>query len=182
MLAPRPRASSALAALVRLFCQISIWRQGPQDVPAVGILLPLTICAYVLVSALLGKLLPPQRPDWLAQLGLDVAFVALWYWLLLRIARRSERYLQTAVALFGLQTVLAVPSIISVWLVQRYAADPLWQAPVYIAAVAVLIWTLVAVGHILHATLERPLGFCLILAFGQMLTEELLFLAVFESS
>ena len=167
---------------MRLYGYIAIWQRGPQDLPAVGILLPLTIGAYVLLSALLGQLLPPQRPDWLVQLGADVVFVAAWYWALLRIVGRSERYVQTAAALFGVQTVLAVPSIISVWLVQRYAADPLWQAPVYIAAVAVLIWTLVAVGHILHATLERPLGFCLILAFGQMLTEELLFLAVFESS
>ena len=127
-------------------------------------------------------MLPPQRPDWLVQLAADVVFVAFWYWLLLLIARRPERYLQTAVALFGLQTVLAVPSIVSVWLVQRYANDTLWQAPVYIAAVGVLIWTLVAVAHILHATLERPLGLCLILAFSQMLAEELLFLAVFDNS
>jgi len=167
---------------MRLYCHIAIWRQGPQDVPAVGILLPLTIIAYVLVSALAGALLPPQRPDWLVQIAADVLFVAFWYWLLLVLARRPERYLQTAVALFGLQTVLAMPSIVSVWLVQRYAEDPLWQAPVYIAAVAVLIWTLVAIGHILHAALERPLGLCLILAFSQMLAEELLFLAVFDHS
>jgi hypothetical protein len=180
MLAPRPRASSALAALLRLYCHIAIWRQGPQDLPAVGILLPLTIGAYVLVSALLGAALPPQRPDWLAELAADVAFVALWYWLLLRIARRSERYLQTATALFGFQTVLAVPSIVSVWLVQRYAEDPLWQAPVYLAALAMLIWTVLGLGHILRATLERPLGLCLILAFGQIMAEEFLFLAVFD--
>jgi hypothetical protein len=180
MLAPRPRTSSALAALLRLYCQIAIWRQGPQDLPAVGILLPLTIAAYVLISALMGELLPPQRADWLAQLGADVAFIAFWYWLLLRIARRPERYLQTATALFGLQTVLAVPSVVSVWLVQRYAGDPLWAAPVYIAALAMLIWTLFAVAHILRATLERPLGLCLILALGQILAEGLLFLALFD--
>jgi hypothetical protein len=180
MLAPRLRTGRALLALLRLYGYIAIWRRGPQDLPAVGILLPLTIAAYVLLSALLSVLLPPQRSDWLAQLAADVVFVALWYWVLLRIVGRSERYVQTAAALFGLQTVLALPSIVSVWLVVRYAEHAVWQIPAYVAAVVVLIWTLVAVAHILRSTLERPLGLCLILAFSQMLAEELLFLAVFN--
>jgi hypothetical protein len=56
---PRLRASAALAALARLYFGLAIWRRGPQDVPAVGILLPLTIAAYVLLSALVGELLLP---------------------------------------------------------------------------------------------------------------------------
>jgi hypothetical protein len=170
-----------LLGLLRLYGYIAIWRRGPQDLPAVGILLPLTIGAYVLLSALLGQLLPPQRPDWLVQLAADVIFVAVWYWVLLRIVGRSERYVQTAAALFGVQTVLAVPSIVSVWLVARYASDAFWQIPVYIAAVAVLIWTLLAIAHILRSTLERGLGLCLLLAFSQMLAEELAFLAMFSA-
>jgi hypothetical protein len=181
MLAPRLRTGAALLALLRLYGYIAIWRRGPQDLPAVGILLPLTIGAYVVLSALLGELLPPQRPDWLVQLAADVVFVAAWYWALLRIAGRSERYVQTAAALFGLQTALATPSIVSVWLVARYANDAVWQIPAYVAAVGVLIWTLVAVAHILRSTLERGLGLCLLLAFSQMLAEELAFLALFDA-
>ena len=45
----------------------------------------------------------------------------------------------------------------------------------------VLIWTLVAIAHILRSTLERGLGFCLLLAFSQMLAEELAFLAIFSA-
>ncbi len=182
MLAPQRRASRALAELLRLFWHIAIWRRGPQDLPAVGILLPLAIGAYVLLGVLCSRLMPPQRPDWLAQLAADVVFMLLWYWVLLRIARRPERYLQTATALFGLQTVLVAPSIASVWLVTRYGEDALWQVPVYIAAVVMLLWTLLALAHVLHATLERPLVLCLTLAFSQMLAEELLFLAVFDAS
>jgi hypothetical protein len=179
MPALRPRTSTDLAALARLYFAIAIWRRGPQDLPAVGILLPLTIAAYVLLSAAVGELLPAMRPGWFWQVALDALFFVLWYWLLLAIARRRERYLQTATALFGLQTLLAAPTMALVWLMQRLAHDDGLRLLVYIAALAVAIWTLLAIGHILRAALERPLGVCLILALLQMLVEELVFLSVF---
>ena len=174
-----PRASADLAALARLYFAIAIWRRGPQELPAVGILLPLTIAAYVLLSAAVGACLPSMHPGWLAQVALDTVFVASWYWLLLASAHRRERYLQTATALFGLQTVLAAPSMVVVWLMQRSMQDASLRLPVYVAALALALWTLVAIGHILRAALERPLGICLVLALLQMLAEELVFLAIF---
>ncbi len=176
---PRIRTSAGIAALGRLYLDIAVWRRGPQDVPAAGILLPLTIGVYILLSAAAGALLPALRPGWLLQVGADTLFVALWYWALLAIARRRERYLQTAVALFGLQAVLAVPSMLSVSLVQQFGDRRGWQVPVYAAALALAIWSVAAIGHILRAALERPLGICLILAFLQLLIEDLVLLAIF---
>jgi len=175
----RPRISADLVALARLYFAIAIWRRGPQDLPAVGILLPLTIAAYVLLSAAVGVLLPSLHPGWLLQVAADALFMAAWYWLLLASAHRRERYLQTATALFGLQTVLAAPSMATIWLMQRVEQQASLRAPVYIAALALAIWTLVAIGHILRAALERPLALCLVLALLQMLVEELLFLRIF---
>jgi hypothetical protein len=175
----RPRTSAELAALARLYFAIAIWRRGPQDLPAVGILLPLTIAAYVLLSCAVGALLPSLHPGWLLQVAADALFVALWYWLLLAIARRRDRYLQTATALFGLQTILAAPSMTMIWLMQRADQQASLRAPVYFAALALALWTLVAIAHILRAALERPLALCLVLALLQMLVEELLFLRIF---
>jgi hypothetical protein len=181
MPATTSRPGAALAALLRLYVDIALWRRGPQDVPAVGILLPLTVAAYVLLSTAIGEALPALRPGWLLQVSGDALFVAAWYWLLLLLMQRRERYLQTATALFGLQTMLAAPSIVSVWLVQRYGEDALWQVPVFLLALALSLWTLVAIACILRASLERSLGLCLTLAFLQMLVEELVFLAIFGS-
>jgi hypothetical protein len=164
------------ARLALLYWRIAIWRRGPQDLPAVGILLPLTIAVYVLLSALLGQLLPPTQPSWQLQLALDVPFMLLWYGLLLAVERRRERYLQTLAALFGLETVLTPPSMVIQCLAKRFAGDPIWQVPVYAAAFVLLLWTLLAVGHILRSTLERALGWSLILAFIQMVAEEMLLL------
>ena len=164
-----------------MYFDVALWRRGPQDLPAVGILLPLTIGAYVLISIAIGEALPELRTGWAPQVLADTAFVALWYWVLLALARRRERYLQTATALFGLQCVLAAPSIVSAWLLQRFAHDPTWLAVSYVCAVVVLIWTVAAIGHVLRAALERSLTFCVILAFTQMLVEELVFLSVFTT-
>jgi hypothetical protein len=170
-----------LFTLARLYFNIALWRRGPQDLPAVGILLPLTIAAYVFVSVALGEALPELRAGWTPQVLADTVFVALWYWALLALARRRERYVQTAAALFGLQCVLAAPSIVSAWLLQRFAHNPPWLAVSYVCAILILVWTVAAIGHVLRAALERSLTLCVILAFMQMLVEELVFLAVFTS-
>jgi hypothetical protein len=170
-----------LFTLARMYLDIALWRRGPQDLPAVGILLPLTIGAYVFISVALGEALPALRAGWALQVLADTGFVALWYWALLALARRRERYLQTAAALFGLQCVIAAPSIVSAWLLQRFAHNPAWLAVSYVCAILVLVWNVAAIGHVLRAALERSLTFCVILAFTQMLVEELVFLAVFST-
>lgn len=143
-----------------------------------GILLPLTIAAYVLISALSGQLLPPTQPSWQIQLAFDIPFMLLWYGILLTIERRRERYLQTLAALFGLEAVLALPTMVLESLSGRFGQDAIWQIPVNVAVFALLIWTLLAVGHILRATLERTLGLCLILAFIQISAEEMLLIVI----
>ncbi|HEY1724838.1 MAG TPA: hypothetical protein VGF89_05415 [Steroidobacteraceae bacterium] len=165
--------------LGQLYFAIAIWRRGPQDLPAIGILLPLTIAAYVLVSVVVGVILPSMRPGWVWQVLLDTAFMALWYWLLLQSARRPERYLQTASALFGLQIIIAAPTMILVWLMERLPPDDTLRVPVFLVSLALAIWTLAAIGHILRAALERSLVFCLMLALLQMLVEELMFASIF---
>ena len=122
--------------------------------PAAGILLPLTIGVYVLISIALGESMPE--------------------------ARTFMPEVHTTAALFGLQTVLAAPSIVFAWLLQRFANDALWLSLAYSGARAVLVWTLVAIGHVLRSALERSLGLCLMLAFLQMLVEELMFLTLFD--
>ena len=63
--------------------------------------------------------------------------------------------------------------------VSRVEQQASLRVPVYIAALGLAIWTLVAIGHILRAALERPLALCLVLALLQMLVEEVLFLRIF---
>lgn len=170
-----------LRALARLYVDIAIWRRGPQDVPAVSILLPLTAAAYVVLSLVIGEAVPALRPGLVPAVLADTAFLALWYWLLLLLAQRRDRYLQTASALFGLQIMLAAPSLCAAWMSSRYLAqNQIAHAPPGLVALATLLsvavsaWTLLATSHIVRSAIERSFGLCLILALAQMVAEDLL--------
>jgi hypothetical protein len=63
------------ARLALLYLRIAIWRRGPQDLAAVGILLPLTIADCVLLSALFGQPLPSTQPSWRIQLALGLCLM-----------------------------------------------------------------------------------------------------------
>ena len=171
---------AVLGALARLYFDIAIWRRGPQHVPAVGILLPFTILFYILVNASLSGLAPGVRVHWPAQLAIDVLFMCVWYWLLLVLMRRRERFVQMAAAIFGYQTVLAPLFAVDGALMQRLESSGALSMPAYLLSFALLAWTVVALAHILRAALERSLGLCLALAFTQVVAEEWLLYLLFD--
>ena len=132
--------------------------------------------------------MPQLHRGWAIAVLADTAFLAAWYWLLLTIAGRRERYVQTASAIFGLQTVLAIPSIAELWLSQWRATNKLTQSSLPLEAldfalmILVLSWTLLATSHIVRAALERSPALCWILAFAQMLTESILLSAMYPGN
>lgn len=178
------KSRAGLGALLRLYVDIALWRRGPQHVPAVGILLPLTLGAYVLINALLNVLLPAGTSaaagaahgafDWLLQLCADIGFLLAWYWLLLRLFGRSARYRQTITAIFGFQLALAPPIAVAGWFVERYGSDTALQLPVYLVYLVMVVWSVLATAHILRATLERPMFVVFGLALLQLVAEGLL--------
>ena len=49
-----------MSEYIRLYTQIALLRRGPQDLPASGLLLVLTVAGYVAINFLVGSLLPPE--------------------------------------------------------------------------------------------------------------------------
>lgn len=143
-----------MGQLVRLFAQIALLRRGPQDVPASPLLLALTVAAYFLVTFVVASLAPPFEGPWLGHLCVDVVFMFVWYGVLLTLARRPERFLQTATAVYGFQTVLAPLFVTADWLTNRVGKDSVWSLPVNVVSIALLIWMIAACSHIVKASLE----------------------------
>jgi hypothetical protein len=163
---------------IQLFTQIALLRRGPQDLPASMLLLVLTALAYFLVNFVVIALMPPLK-GWGGHPLLDVAFYLVWYFVLLRLAGRSERNLQTTTAVLGFQTVLAPPSIISNWLVLRFAQDQTWQLPVALMFLMLLVWVIAANGHVVKAALEWSSLASVGLVILQIFTQEIIELALF---
>jgi hypothetical protein len=167
-----------MAELIRLFTQIALLRRGPQDVPASRLLLAMTVMAYVAVNALLSSALPPD-PHWQGPLLLDVAFMLLWYTVLLTVVGRPERFLQTTTAVFGFQTVLAPLMISGEWLIRRVGEDATWQLPVTGVGLLLFAWLIAASSHVVKLALGWSGSASVALVILQMLVGWLVGFALF---
>jgi len=156
-----------------LFVEIALLRRGPQDLPASLLLLAATVGGYVAVAAGASILLPPSA-SWPLTLAIDVLFTLGWYAVLLQLAGRSERFLQTATGVFGLQMLLTPPLIVFEWLVKRLAQDDTWQTPVALGGFALVIWLIAANSHVVKAALEWSSAASVALVILQIVTGELL--------
>ena len=145
--------SKDMSEFIRLYTQIALLRRGPQDLPASRLLLLLTVVGYVAISFVVSSLLPPEE-RWREDLLVGTLFTLLWYVLLLRLAGRPERTLQTATAVFGFQLVLAPLVVSSGWLVRRFSEDSPWQLPAYCALLLLFAWVVAANSQIVKAALE----------------------------
>jgi len=164
--------------LIQAFTQIALLRRGPQDLPASRVLLGLTMIAYFGVSFVVASLLP-SLPGWEVHPAIEVLFWLVWYFVLLRIAGRSERILQTTTAVIGFQAVLAAPLIISNWLLLRFLKDETWQLPVMLMWLMLFIWMVAANSHVVKAAFEWSSFASVALVILQIFAGELLVTALF---
>jgi len=93
---------------LRIFLDIVLWRRGPQDLPASGLLVVITLAAYVLVGAVQLVLLDEWGATWLVFLVADPALLTASVWLLLRLYGHTERFQQAAAAVLGTGALLGV--------------------------------------------------------------------------
>jgi len=164
--------------LIRLFTQIALLRRGPQDLPASRLLLAMTVVGYVGVNALVSSVLPPD-PHWQRPLVIDTAFMLLWYTVLLTLAGRPERFVQTTAAVFGFQTVLAPLMIGAEWLIRRVGEDATWQLPLTGVGLLLFAWLIAANSHVVKAALGWSASASAALVILQMLVGWLVGFALF---
>jgi hypothetical protein len=145
------------------------------------VLLAATVLAYLVVNFIVRLVLPPTPGPWQLQLGIAAVFMLFWYAVLLRTFGKSERFLQTVTAMFGYQVVLAPLWIATLFLSGRFTAENLLQFPVAIMGLALAIWIIRAGSYILKAALELPMAACVVLVILQILTGELLMIALSPS-
>ena len=167
--------------LIQLFTQIALLRRGPQDLPASLLLMTLTMIGYLVVNVVVSALMPPLK-GWEEHPAIDIIFTSAWYFVLLRVAGRSERNVQTTTAVIGFQTVLSPPLIISEWLVLRFAHDQTWQLPVALMWLMLFIWLIAANSHVVKAALEWSNLASVALVILQFLAEQLVLLGLFPVS
>jgi hypothetical protein len=165
--------------LLRLFVQIALLRRGPQDLPASPVLLAVTALTYFVVSFLVYSALPDMPEPWRKHLIAEVLYTLISLGVLLQIAGKPERYLQTATAVFGYLIVLSPLTICAGWLIQRFHDEPSLQLPVALIGLTLFVWMIAIGQQVLKAALEWSTLASVVLVISWILLGQFVILALF---
>jgi hypothetical protein len=138
--------------LIRLFFDICLFNKGPQDCPASMLLLGLAVAANLAVGTGLS-LVETGWIEALTQSVMGILMLAGFFGGALYFTRKLPRFLQTATAAFGCDTLissLAVPLLI--W--GQLTPDVKGVAGVLL--LLMMFWQITVIGHILRHALSIP--------------------------
>jgi hypothetical protein len=154
-----------MRALLEPFVRICLLRQGPQDLPASGILLGITLGAHTLMSMLLANISLSAMSAVLSGLLDSILLVGLTG-TLLYVQKRNARIVQTLTALAGTGTIITLLALpLSGWL---HGADQTGGGGLALLLLLILTgWSLAIAAHVLRHALSAPyfLGLVLAVAF-----------------
>jgi hypothetical protein len=146
--------------LIKLLFDICLFKQGPQDLPAsVGLLRMLAI-----IDVMISLLMLSVHTDWLASLFQAIVSVLLivgFSWLMLYLARKRERFVQTA------STFLGTDALISFFALPGIASMTIGTGALlaFFITITLMIWHWAVTGHIIRNALDQTWTFSLGLAF-----------------
>ncbi len=145
--------------LIKLFYEICLFKKGPQDVPISRGLLFLLIPCYAGVSFLI-LILNTDVITAVLQVLVELVLVLGLTNMILLMAKKESRYLQTVSALIGTDTIISFFAIpVMATLVGQGSVNSL------VVIVILMIWHWLVSGAIFSHALERPLAFGIGVAF-----------------
>ncbi len=147
--------------ILKLFCDITLFRKAPQDVPFSPLLTRFTLIAYAVISFLM-LFMGSRWFSSLLQMAADVLFLMMFVRVSLAWVHKPERYQQTFCAMLGtdaLITLYAIPAA-AVMLIPNASLGIL----ALLLIVGLMLWHWAVIAHILSHALGQNLGFSLGLA------------------
>ncbi len=159
--------------------EIALLRRDPSDLPASPTLLAAIVALFLLLNSVLSAIFRPQVENWFLQLLASVAFSLLWYWGLLRLFGRPERFLQTMTAIVGFGCLITPILVPLTGLIAPYAAKPEQATPFILLLLPVAVYVVYVTARILRAAIERPMFQAVALVLLQTFLEPLILLSLF---
>lgn len=136
------------------FIDIALHRRSPADLPASQFLLGLVLVAYVAIG-LISVQLEMAFARALGIVLVDTLLYLSFTWLLLKSFRRSLRFTQTATALLGTSSLLALLAIpLFVWN-RAYPTGDVDLTPPVMLALLLLLWSIDIGGYVLSRALDK---------------------------
>ena len=157
--------ASALT-IFRAFFSVCIFRLGPQDLPAAAVFYFLSLSLYALASTAL--MLPLQRdlPAALLAGCAETALLLLITYVLLRLRGVPARYRQTGTALTGTGFLFSMAALPLFYLRTAYGGDAGLSLGTGLLALALIVWNVVVMAHILRHALSASFPMGVLTAIG----------------
>ncbi len=158
-----------MKSLLKLFFDICMLRAKPQDVPASGALLLLTV--IVVVASGVPAIMNSVGGVTFAIMTclLDVALTLVLLTIALNMMRLSSRLVQTATAMFGTGVIINLISLPVGWLLDGGVENSEYQLLGAVLYLALLIWSLVIMGHVLRHSFNLKLSGGILIAVAYFL-------------
>lgn len=136
------------------FLDIALHRRGPEDLPASQFLFGLSLCAYLAVGVLVVQISEPWGRS-VGLVGLEAVLYLGFVWLLLGTFGHAERFMQTASALLGVETILnlmAMPLVL--WVETTADVDSAAQSISRLLFSLLILWGIDIAGFVLSRSLQ----------------------------
>ncbi len=171
-----------MTVLFNYFFELCLLRAKPQDLPASGALLGLLLAANILVGVLaFGGLYGSVVRAFMAGVVENLFFLTT-LGSLLYFKGLLPRFNQAATALLGSSTLLAV-ILIPLYSMSATGGDHTAMTAVAdLGALALLIWSLLIMGHVIRHTIEIPFGRGVMFAVVYFLLSSLFVGSLFPST
>lgn len=147
-----------MLAIVHYFVELCLLRRNPQDLPASNGLAALVIGVGLLGGLLLSITAGGSLFSGLVQTALDFGLMLGVLYLAMRALDKTPRFLQTATALVGADTLIGLLALVPVGLL----GPELEESPMLMLAglmfLALVVWSVIIAGHILRHAFEIRLG------------------------
>lgn len=141
--------------LLRLFLDICLYRKGPQDCPASDFLLGLTIAANFIISSLvILSMTDTGILEAAGQAVLGLTILALFVTGALYITSKKERIGQTLTSAFACDSLI---SLLAASIVFAAGVLPIGGAFINLTLLALMIWQVAVLSHIMKNALSIPL-------------------------
>src|ERR1700723_2652400 len=155
--------------LAKAFWDIALWKRSPAHLPASLFLLALVAGAAARLEVL-SAFLPPVSTDRMSvRILLSVALPLGFTWAVLLMARRRHRFLQTGIALLGVEVVVELVLYPLGSLIHLMGSDRLVSLPIEVLMLVGLIWYMLACANIWRVALDSGLSLGIALSVGYFL-------------
>lgn len=153
--------------VLQAFFEITLHRRGPDSLPASRFLFGLVLAVHVLITWF-TQIMPATLRLPLLYLVVDVSLDMAFIWSLLRAFEHERRFLQTAIAFFGVSILLNLFSVPLIpWLRSVEPGQPEATLPT-VLVILLIVWKIDVSGFVIARSLSRPyvLGVAIMLGYA----------------